>query len=472
MLRAHTTTTEARSPVSAPPWVGVAARMGRGLVLRHGRGGRLLLLRDVGDQRLGGEDHGGDGGGVLQGGARHLGGVNHAGLDHVLGLVVEHVVADVLVVLLALRPAHGLDDHRAVAAGVLRDSAHRLFERAAQDLNAGGRVAVEPLLHLVQRVNGVDQGHAAAGHEAFLDGRTGGGERIFHARLAELQLDLGARADLDQAHAAGELGQALLQLLAVVVAGGVVNLGLDLLDARLDALGVALAFDDGGLVLLGDHAPRLAEIVERGVLQAAAGLFGDHLAAGQHGDVLQHGLAAVAEARGLDGEHVEDAAQLVDDQRRQRLAVHILSDDDDVAVADLRQLLQHGQDVGDGADLLVGDEDVGVFEDGLHAVGIGDEVGGDVALVELHALDVLGLEVDALALLDGDDAVAADALHYLGDQAADLRVGGGDGGDLGDLLLALDRGGGLADVVHHRGDALLDAVAQLHGVGAGGEVLE
>ena len=59
-------------------------------------------------------------------------------------------------------------------------------------------------------------------------------------------------------------------------------------------------------------------------------LFADDLATGQDGDVLEHGLAAVAEARGLDGQDVEGAAQLVDDQGRQGFAVHVLGDDDEV----------------------------------------------------------------------------------------------------------------------------------------------
>ncbi len=42
-------------------------------------------------------------------------------------------------------------------------------------------------------------------------------------------------------------------------------------------------------------------------------------AAGERGDIGQHGLAAIAEARGLHGTHVEDAAELVDDKRGERL---------------------------------------------------------------------------------------------------------------------------------------------------------
>jgi hypothetical protein len=43
--------------------------------------------------------------------------------------------------------------------------------------------------------------------------------------LALLELDLGGRADLDDGNAAGQLGEALLQLLAVVVGVGVLDLG-------------------------------------------------------------------------------------------------------------------------------------------------------------------------------------------------------------------------------------------------------
>ena len=99
----------------------------------------------------------------------------------------------------------------------------------------------------------------------------------------------------------------------------------------------------------------------------------------------------------LDGEHVEGAAQLVDDQRRQRLAVDILGDDHERSRVPCSDLLEHRQDVLDRGDLLVGDQDVRIVELGFHALGVGHEVGGDVAAVDLHALGVLGLEVQALA---------------------------------------------------------------------------
>ena len=86
-----------------------------------------------------------------------------------------------------------------------------------------------------------------------------------------------------------------------------------------------------------------------------------------------------------------------------------------------------------------------VLEDRLHPVGVGHEVLRDVAPVELHPLGVFLLEADRLAFLDGDDAVLADLVHDLGDELADLGIGGADGGHGRDLLAGLDRAGVLLE---------------------------
>ena len=75
------------------------------------------------------------------------------------------------------------------------------------------------------------------------------------------------------------------------------------------------------------HPLGAAEHVERDVFELDAEVLGDHLAAGQDRDVLEHRLAAIAEARRLHGRDLEAAAQLVDDERGQRLALDILGDD-------------------------------------------------------------------------------------------------------------------------------------------------
>ena len=78
------------------------------------------------------------------------------------------------------------------------------------------------------------------------------------------------------------------------------------------------------------------------VLELDAEVFADAPAAGQDGDVLEHRLAAIAEAGRLDGGDVQRAAQLVHDQRRQRFAFDILGDDQQ-RLAHLGDLLEHGR---------------------------------------------------------------------------------------------------------------------------------
>src|SRR5690606_31244040 len=143
-----------------------------------------------------------------------------------------------------------------------------------------------------------------------------------------LQLDLGGRTRLDDGDAACELGEALLELLAVVVGVGVVDLLTQLLHATRDGLGLAGTLDDRGLVLGDDDLARLAEQLEGGVLELETDLLRDDLTTGEDRDVLQLGLAAVAEAGSLDGDRLEDAADLVHDERGQGLTVDVFRDDE------------------------------------------------------------------------------------------------------------------------------------------------
>ena len=88
-------------------------------------------------------------------------------------------------------------------------------------------------------------------------------------------------------------------------------------------------------------------------------------AAGDDGDVFQHGLAAIAEARGLDGGNLQGAAKLVDDEGGEGLAFDVLGDDEH-RLARFGGLAQHRDQVAGDGDLLLVDQDVGVFQHGFH----------------------------------------------------------------------------------------------------------
>src|SRR5450759_2603029 len=454
---------EGRNPEGLrPSWLYRCRSVAVAVTLAAGGGLLLDLLLD--NERVRRQDHGGDRRGVAQRRTSDLDRVDDAGLDQIAvraGLSVQTVAE------LELQDL----GHRDVAleAGVLGDPAQRLGCGLAHDVRARGLVTLQ--LEVVQHRDGVDESGTTTGDDALFDGRTGCRDGVLDAVLLLLELHLGVRADLDHADTAGQLGEALLELLAVPVRVGALDLALDLVDATGQLVLVAGAFDDRRVVL-GDHdAAGGAEVSELGGLELEADLFTDDRAARQDCEVLQHRLAAVAEARSLDRDDLEDLANLVDHADGKRLAVNILGDDQQRLLG-LGDLVEDREDVGHGRDLALGDEDVGVLQDGLHALGVGHEVWREAALVELHALGELELGDRGLGLLDRDDTILADLVERLGDKPTDDRVLRREGGDLCDLFLALDLTSGLEQTGVDGFDSGVDAALERGRVSAGGNVAQ
>ena len=206
-------------------------------------------------------------------------------------------------------------------------------------------------------------------------------------------------------------------------------------------------------------------------LQLDADIFRDGLAAGEGGDIFQHGLAAVAEAGRLHGAGVQGSAQLVHYEGGQRLTFHFLGDDQQ-RLAGARNLLEQRQQVLHVGDLFLVDQDVRLFQNHFHPLRVGHEVGGEIAAVELHAIHGLQLGGHGLGLFDRDDAVLADLGHGIGNDGADgLIAVRRDGTDLRDLLVVGDLQGHLLDFFHGHVDGLLDAAFEGHRIGAGGNRL-
>ena len=377
----------------------------------------------------------------------------------------------VVAVVDALALADLVEDDRTLNTGVGRDLADRGAQSGCDDVRAGLLIAGELGSGRLCGLAGHDIRRAAAGHDALFDGCAGRVERVLDAQLLFLHLGLGRSADLDDRNTAGQLCQALLQLLLVVLGGRRLDLGADLRDAALNVVLGPGTLDDGRGLLRDLDLTRAAQLSQRGVLELHAEVGRDDLAAGQDGDVLQHFLAAVAEAGGFDAHAGERAAQLVEDDGGQRLALDVVGDDDEL-LARVQHGLEHRQDLLNVRDLLVRDEDERVVNDGFHLVVIRDHIRGDIAAVELHALDDLGIGLGGLALLDGDDTVLADLLHRLGDELADVLVTGRDRADTRDVAAAAHGLGVGADGIDSRFGRLLDAAAHDHRIGAGGQVLQ
>ena len=200
-------------------------------------------------------------------------------------------------------------------------------------------------------------------------------------------------------------------------------------------------------------------------------IFRDRLGAGEDRDVFQHRLAAIAESRRLDRRDLEAAAQLVDDQRCERLALDVFRDDDQ-RLRGLHDRFEQRQELLQARELLVVDQEVGVLHLDAHLVGVGDEVRRDVAAVELHAFDHFELGLERLRFFDGDYALVADLLHRVGEELADFGIAvRRDRADLRDLLVGRDLLGVLLQVRDHRLDGDVDAALEIHRVHAGGDRL-
>src|SRR5271165_6696763 len=436
-----------------------------------------LGLRDVGNHGLGREHQAGDRRGVLQRRARDLGGVDHAGLHQILVDVRSGVVAVVRI----LAVVDLADNHSALFTGVANNLAQRLFDGTADDLGADLLVAFEGLDELVHFGGAANKGHTASRNDAFLDSGAGCVHGILDASFLFLHLGLGCRAHLDDGHAPNQLRKPLLELLAIVVGGGLVDLVADFLHAALDVLVLAAAFDDGRVVLVDGHTLGTAQVLDLHVLELNAEVFRDGLAAGQLRNVFQHRLATIAEARSLHCSHVQRATQLVDHQCRESLAVDVLSDDHQ-RLAAACNLLEQRKQILHGADLLLVDQDVGLFERYFHAVRIGHEIRAQVAAIKLHTLDNFKQSLKRLRLFNRDHAVLADLLHRLGNDVADGRVGvGRNGADLGDHVTGNGLRKARKGTANHNAvlialadnglNSLVDATLQRHGVCACGNCL-
>ena len=177
------------------------------------------------------------------------------------------------------------------------------------------------------RLQCTHQCHAAARYHAFFNGCAGCVQRVFNAGFLFFHFDFGCCADFDNSNAACQLGNTFLQLFAIIIRRGVFNLTTNLRNAAFDVRFAAMAINDGGVFFRYHNLLGLAKVVQGRFFQRQANFFRNHLAAGDDCDVLQHGFATVAEARCLNSTNFDDAANRVHDQRRQRFAFNVFSDD-------------------------------------------------------------------------------------------------------------------------------------------------
>src|SRR5674476_1018702 len=269
---------EGRNPEGLrPSWLYRCRSVAVAVTLAASGGLLLDLLLDY--ERVRRQDHGGDRRGVAQCRTSDLDRVDDAGLDQIAvcaGLSVETVAG------LELQDLG--HSHIALEAGVLGDPAQRLGCGLAHDVRARGLVADQS--EIVEHRHGMDESGAATGDDALFDGRASRRDGVLDTVLLLLELNLGVRADLDHADTAGQLGEALLELLTVPVRVGSLDLALDLVDPTGKLVLVTGTVKDVRVVLGVDDAAFGAHVREPGLVELAAHLCANECADSEHGNVL------------------------------------------------------------------------------------------------------------------------------------------------------------------------------------------
>lgn len=134
--------------------------------------------------------------------------------------------------------------------------------------------------------------------------------------------------------------------------------------------------------------------------------------------------------------------------------------------------LERRKNVLENGNLLLAEEDERLLELDLLGLDVGDEIWGDEATVEAHALCNLNLVLNGASLFDSDDTLLADLLHSLCNEVADMGIAvSRDGGDLGNFGSSGNRLGVLRQELDNTVDGGLGTTTKVHRVATGGDVL-
>ena len=167
-----------------------------------------------------------------------------------------------------------------------------------------------------------------------------------------------------------------------------------------------------------------------------------------------------------------DPPYLVDDQRREGVTVDVVRHDEQRFAA-LRNLLEHGQQIGHRADLLFEQQDHRFLEHGLHLLGVGNEVWRQIATIDAHPFDHFHHRLGPLGFFDRCRPLRADFFERVGNGLSDTGfVVSGDRRDLDSLFVVRNGSRELFQVSHDCVERAIESALQVDRAGAGGNVLD
>src|SRR4030095_8839899 len=165
------------------------------VVVRHCRS-ILLLLRLIGDHRLGRDHQAGNRRRILQRDTDDLGGVDDSCFDEIFIVLGGSIKAERAFTVLDL-----VENDSAIGPGVAGDPAKRLRKRRLNDPDA--HLLIFRNSEITETRRRADQSDAAAWNNSLFHRRAGSVQRIFHTCLFLFHFDFSSCADFDHGYATG-----------------------------------------------------------------------------------------------------------------------------------------------------------------------------------------------------------------------------------------------------------------------------
>ena len=317
----------------------------------------------------------------------------------------------------------------------------------------------------------MNQRRATTGNDTFFHSSFSSVEGVFDPQFAVFEFRFRGRTDLNHCHAASKFGNAFLQFFLIVIRVRFFQLPANLANTFFH---VRLSFptcDNCGGVFIDRHFAGSSQHVQIDSVQRQTHFFGNHLTSREHGNVLQHLLAAIAKSRCFDRCCIEDPPSFIHHQGCQGLPFQIFSDNQQ-GLTRTGHFLQHWHQVLDGANFLIDDQQACILELCHHCFIVGNEVRRDVTAIELHPLDHFQFRGQGLGLFYRDHPVFGDLVHGLGDHLPYFRiVASRDRRHLGDRpsFYWLRH---LLNFLHQMGDCFLNPPAHRHRISPCGHILQ
>jgi hypothetical protein len=416
---------------------------------------------ELNNHSFGGDHKGSNTGGINQGGSNDLQGIDNTSGEHINVLSVGGVEA----------PAGGsfleelVNDDWAFESSVRANSLGGDLAGVSDDLDTNVLVEVGTLKS-VELLGSVEDSSSSASNDTVFGSGAGSAKSILDTVLKLWNLNFGSTTDLDDGNATGKSAHSFLKLLSVVIAGGVLHSGENLINALVNILLFTSSTHDNGVILADNNGLAETKNAEVRSVESVTYIFADELGTGSNGDIL-HGVAAVVtESWGFNGSDLKATTELVDNKGGEGLGLNVFSNEDE-GLLFAHAVLEEGKELLDWGDLLVNQKDGSVLKLNLGGLLVGNEVRWHVTAVPSETFNVFYLSLEGFTFWDSDSSVSSELLENSSNKATDVTITvSRDSGNGFDFLSSLDWDSLLLKADNDGINGKLDSPAEVHGVHA------